>query len=240
MSNADLLSANISKLEQILRSYVNHIRLQTALSEDIREFDILCSALDAIGDAEEGISSYMEMDDPPDSGSRYIVLYGILQILFVEQDAVSAISKIFSLNERQSEEIKEIREIRNYNIGHPVPNLENKPACFISRSEMRLKRFKLMLCWPNKKTEFRAVNVPNLIRRQQHALSTTLRAVIEKLREEEISHRQKFGKYKLSDILHPSLPWLLSKLGTARTPDDKKLALGHLNIMTCSPICPRL
>ena len=48
----------------------------------------LWAALDVIEDTELAIEAYLQSKYPTDIGERYLRLYGLLQVLFVQQDAM--------------------------------------------------------------------------------------------------------------------------------------------------------
>ena len=50
---------------------------------------MLCSCMDTIEDTEEALESFLKLDiDSSDEGRNYLRIYGALQALFVQQDAV--------------------------------------------------------------------------------------------------------------------------------------------------------
>jgi hypothetical protein len=215
------MMGSIGQLEQAIRDRINRPRLNRLLLSDRRQFEALCSALDTIGDVETGLDTYLSMNDPGDIGYRYILIYGLLQMLVVEQNAVIKISRIFSVASELPPEVEDIREIRNYSIGHPVPNRTSKPAGFISRSQMTLKSIKVMICWPDGRTEFRTIDLFDLINLQRCILSEILQLVLDDVNKRELDHRKKFRDEKLAEIFHPSLSWLVSKLGATTAPEHK-------------------
>ena len=78
----------IQDLEDQIRELVNAPRKHRAVSEDSAAYHKLCSCLDVIGDAELAFLAYEEVSDDPRPGSSYILVYGFLQALVLQQDAV--------------------------------------------------------------------------------------------------------------------------------------------------------
>ena len=78
----------ITELEQEIRELINAPRKHRAILEDSAEYHKLCSCLDVIGDTELAFRAHEEMSDDPRPGSSYLLVYGFLQALVLQQDAV--------------------------------------------------------------------------------------------------------------------------------------------------------
>src|SRR5512135_3253506 len=88
----------IHELESEIRDIINSPRKQAALLRNHSTWGMLCSSLDVIGDTECALAAYLagsnleevkRGDYLIESGNLYLTLYGVLQVLFVQQDAVS-------------------------------------------------------------------------------------------------------------------------------------------------------
>ena len=68
------------------------------------------------------MATYLENEYPTDTGERYLRIYGAMQGLFLQQDALSDLIKaIHPAKEiRRHDVLKDIREIRNASGGHPT------------------------------------------------------------------------------------------------------------------------
>jgi hypothetical protein len=44
--------------------------------------------MDIINDAESAMGAYLEHEFPSDTGERYLRIYGVMQALFLQQDAL--------------------------------------------------------------------------------------------------------------------------------------------------------
>ena len=84
----------ISTLEQSVREFLNTTRYQTDLLKDLNNWNQICSSLDTIGDTLLSIEDYVEAEYPDSTGLKYIFTYGILQALFIQQDAVKHLSEV--------------------------------------------------------------------------------------------------------------------------------------------------
>jgi hypothetical protein len=78
---------DISRLVSIIRDFINSRRRLHTLIQVRPDWNRLTSSLDVIGDTEMAFDAYLEhLHDPAESGDLYILLYGVLQALFIQQD----------------------------------------------------------------------------------------------------------------------------------------------------------
>ena len=156
---------NVSDLEQKIRDYINIPRIHKIIARDPIDFSRLCAALDTIGDAEEGLRSYIKMRGTQDVGKKYIVIYGVLQLLYVEQDCVNVLHDIFLNSDAPKvAEIDEFRRTRNHAIGHPAPNQRKKqkfPSSQMGRGDLQIDRFSMLSFKPNGEREHRKIPLKN-------------------------------------------------------------------------------
>jgi hypothetical protein len=114
----------VLELESQIRDFVNAPRRQATIFKDKVAWGMLCSSLDVIGDIEVAVEAYLKdadghqgeaknADQLAEMGNLYITIYGILQVLFVQQDAVKHLAESLGLNYDQDPVLKDIRETRN-------------------------------------------------------------------------------------------------------------------------------
>jgi hypothetical protein len=89
---------SIDELEQQIRDFINNPRKRHALLQDTAAWNMLCSCLDTVGDTELAISSYEQSSNPPAVGDTYLLAYGILQELFIQQDAVENLCQALAID----------------------------------------------------------------------------------------------------------------------------------------------
>src|SRR5205809_356036 len=113
-----------------IRDIVNSARRRHALLQDRQRWLRLASAMDVIGDTQLAIRAYL--DEPiktiRSTGWSYLIVYGILQVLYVQQDAAKTLATCLNLPFELPAEIVNTRDIRNDSIGHPTGR-----GTFISR-----------------------------------------------------------------------------------------------------------
>ena len=206
----------ITELEQEIRELINAPRKHRAILEDSAEYHKLCSCLDVIGDTELAFRAHEEMSDDPRPGSSYLLVYGFLQALVLQQDAVRYLYEALGLPSEPDPELQELREIRNDAVGHPTNRRGGKSFSHISRPLMSKAGFELMTFEPNELAPMsRSVRLKSLLEKQHAQLEEALAALVQALRQEEIEHRQQFRDEKLVALFPPVLSYYFEKVSEA-------------------------
>lgn len=213
-----LFMQSISELEKEIRKRINTPWKQNALLQDTAVWEMICSCLDTIGDTELALDAYLEVEWPEEDGARYIIIYGVLQVLFVQQDAVANMADALDITYERDPLLKEIREVRNDSVGHPTKRGygDGKKFNFISRPTLRKTGFKLMSTYPDDRPPtFEDVKIEDLIRTQRDKLKDFLTEVISKLEKEDMEHKDEFSDHLLQDLFPEMLRYHISKVGEA-------------------------
>ena len=71
-----------------VRDLVNVKRRHRALMKDKAAYNTICAAMDTIGDTAQALGTYDEFEKTTDKGQAYLLAYGTLQTLYLQQDAV--------------------------------------------------------------------------------------------------------------------------------------------------------
>jgi len=180
------------------------------------------AALDTIKDTCLAIENFQKNPNDLFIKNPYLSTYGILQALFIQQDAVNYLKiSLFGNNQKidwsnkKYFELTKIRQVRNETIGHPVKTEQkgrkSKYAndeitfCIIDRSSLSKDGFRYML-WMNSKTESKTIKFSEIIKLQDKYLSAELEAVMKEIQKEEKQHKAKFKDEQLAELLNkPSL-----------------------------------
>ncbi|MFC1781911.1 hypothetical protein ACFLZ8_06595 [Planctomycetota bacterium] len=85
------------KYTQQVRDLINNPRKQFNLLKNPKLWNQLCSSLDVIEDTDLAIKAYQESKSSQNDGQKYLQLYGVLQALFLQQDAVDHLCESLSL-----------------------------------------------------------------------------------------------------------------------------------------------
>lgn len=204
----------IRNVEDSVRDYINTGRNQRKLLEDSEKWNQICSSLDVIGDTIYSIEDYIAGEYPEKSGLRYIYTYGLLQALFIQQDAVKNLADAFNIQYKNSEKLLAIRSLRNSAIGHPTKQNENKVIYYnyISRITLSKWGFTLLRSSGDEKNEFIDVNLLDILNIQLQEINTNYSSIAAILEEADQMHLEKHRGNLLQDIFHPSDSYLFSKV----------------------------
>lgn len=207
--------AEIGELISRIREFINRPRKQNLLLKDGRFWNQLCSSLDVIQDTDVALDDYVGHDFPESLGQKYLAIYGVLQSLFIQQDAVDHLIESLKLKmPNASERLKDVREVRNKSIGHPTKKGGKKGTTyhFISRGTMNKNGFQLMSCVPGRDHEFENVNILPLISRQRSVIEEVLKEVLAMFEEEEMKHKEEFKAEKLANIFQKNIGYSIGKM----------------------------
>jgi len=205
----------ITRLEDEIRDFINAGRNQTELLPKRSTWNQICSSLDVIGDTTLSISDYTSANFPATPGLQYIYTYGLLQALFLQQDAIRHLSEAFELNYTLSERLLKIRELRNSAIGHPTKQNVGKRRYYnyISRITMSKGGFTLMRSsGDDEETHFVNVDLVATVAEQVNEVQAALSLLSSKLKEADRMHKDQFNSSPLSEIFPPSTGYLFEKV----------------------------
>ena len=204
----------ITTLENEIRNFINTPRYKYNLIRDNKRWNQLCSSLDIIGDTTLAIESYYNGKWPSDTGMQYLLIYGLLQAIFIQQDALKHIAEALDINLELDAELRSIRNLRNDSIGHPTKRRagEKQTSHFISRMSLHKDGFTLMSSTINDSTIFRNINLISIIEKQIKSVKFLLSQVVKVLKAREKQHKEKYSHMKLMDIFPQTMSYHFSKV----------------------------
>lgn len=219
---------SIQSLKDSIMKFINSARRQTVLLKTPDAWNMLCSSLDLIGDTQLAIDSYPQFHKLQEEGASYLVVYGILQTLLLQQNATKHIGAALDIKVKLPKDLENIRAIRNSAAGHPTHQKENglSKSCFITRMSISPTSFQLMTVYSGDKDyEFHQVSIPSLIETQKKYLSDVLALVVVELERQEMEHLKTHKANKLADTFPHTISYHFSKLFEA-TYKDSSFFLG--------------
>ena len=230
------LATRISQLTESVRHHINTHRYQIALLEDSDKWNQICSSLDVIDDSVLAIGSYQIAEYPNSGGLRYIYTYGVLQALFLLQDAVSHLSEAFGFSYQASEVLLDIRNMRNAAIGHPTKQnyKGQKYYNYISRITMSKSGFEFLRHSRPHQFDVVRVNLDKAIFDQLNELIESLQKTVSKLEEIDIMHKDKFQGSPLESIFHSAMGYFFEKIAQgiySKSLADKDFGHGNLRML---------
>jgi hypothetical protein len=113
------------------------------------DFERYCIAKDTIQDTAEALLAHRYQGFIDDMYRRYIEYYGVLQAVYMQQDAIEALFNLFMTPERIDYAVLQnwqtLRDLRNNTVGHPVGRLKR-----LNRSGIAYNHVNYLWC-PNTK-----------------------------------------------------------------------------------------
>lgn len=226
----------ISKLELVVREHINTHRYQKNLLKDSHTWNQICSSLDVIGDTCLAIESYCHGAFPEDIGLRYVYTYGILQALFIQQDAIRNLTEAFQLTYDAPRALQKIRELRNASIGHPTKQggIGNRFYNYISRHTLSRAGFELLRSSGNGNYFSEQVRILEITEQQLMEIVFGYQTIAEKLTEFDIMHKEAHRGNPLCDCFHAGIDYQFEKIAQgifAHSDDDIDFGLTNLRIL---------
>ena len=234
--NINAQVAAINELTESVRDHINTHRYQSVLLDNSKTWNQICSSLDVIGDSLYAVESYVEEEYPEDVGLKYIYTYGILQALFLMQDALRHLSEAFDISFELTDTLKEIRDFRNASIGHPTKQDQKGQRYYnyISRISMSKMGFDLMRSSGDREHSFVQVNIAQACSDQLDGGIEAYRKITEKLEEIDRMHKEKFKDSSLSDVFHSAMGYFFEKIAQgihAHSYGDREFGHRHVGLV---------
>ncbi len=211
---------------------------------DTPNWNQLASAFDTIDDTDMAIETYTSLpDEREDKGLLYLVIYGVLQAIYVQQDAVEALVRGFwpqrspQYKIEHEPEAASIRSIRNKTVGHPTKDGDVKSrmkpgvqtSYHIIQNTMSTSGFQVMTTHADASWTFESVNLRDLIDKNARMLERVLEKLKQELEDIEMDHREQFRGTKLANLFPHTLDYyleLIVKGARNPVPGHSHLAVG--------------
>jgi len=160
-----------------IRNVINHCcYVRNCLQEKSSVWNQVCACLDVIEDSMLAAEDYLEKEELSACTQGYIYIYGVLQALFIQQDAlnhiVTAINSTFKSDVEKvtdNNRIREIRELRNDVVGHPTKrNKKGEPERYLmlNRHTISKQGFEILFFQKDKSMDPREIKLEQAIKDQ--------------------------------------------------------------------------
>ena len=197
------LEASISKV----RDLINAARRHDSLLQQANDFRLVCSAMDMIDDTIMALTSYIDHDQQ-DQGQAYLEIFGVLQAMAVQQDAVRKLHRVVTGTcpdlEATYPDVKEIRDIRVRVVGHPVGGKKDS-SHFLTRYTVSKKGFEFWAYDQSGGRTVAEVDLIDLVARNSASLHAALSETVASMEDEDKAHKTAFAGEKLAAIFHNSV-----------------------------------
>jgi len=200
-----------------IRELINKPILNSLLSQDHKKWNLMCGSLDAIESTQLAIDSYncLKKDNIKDIG-QHLIIYGLFQTLYVQQDSVSNLCDSIDIDllkigdiKIQHPELYEIRQLRNKGIGHPSREgkTNNTHNILIDNDYIELFSYT-----ETGEFSFAKYKISDCIEKQKQSLYGILQKVIKKMRSIEKEHKDKYKQNKLRDCFPVDPQYCIGKI----------------------------
>lgn len=172
-------------LDSPLRHFLTEFPRQTVLLRDPATWYQIVACLDVIGDAEVALDAFVSVSERPSRGEWYLAIYGVLQALVLQQDAVSHLACALKLSYQPDPQLLPIRELRNDAAGHPTRRGGAPGRSFSALARITLSREGFTLLTTSRdpyKNDFRKVELLPPIAIQREIIAKTLANFLAALR----------------------------------------------------------
>jgi hypothetical protein len=184
-----------------IRDYTQDPRHQQRLIAAGFTWYQMCVAIDIIDDVESAFDAYVANEFPTETGERYLRIYGAMQGLSLQQDAVRDLVKAINPTKKieLNDVLKDIREARHASVGHPT---QLKRGGMLSthgivQNSIRKDGFELLSYPSVTDAVLQYVPVRGYIEKQRIETKRTLAEVVTELRDNEESYRAQFRDVRL-------------------------------------------
>lgn len=207
-----------TELTKEIRDILNHPWKREMLFQDRVKWNKIWASLDTFDDTQEAINHYLNLDNFGPYNGGYLYIYGVLQAINLQQDALNnLLNALFDKTidwETEYPELYKIREHRNDSIGHPTKRGNDKSFHMIGRYSISNGGFTLASYFPKTgdKSKFQEINILECIESQSKLLKIILSETMDKLTNEFEEHKRKFKGDRIRSKIPNTYDYHISKL----------------------------
>jgi hypothetical protein len=173
---------------QALETWIRHGRTERQLQRDLGRWNQIRSSLNALRQTHIAIETFNRANGNLSHGERILAIYGLLQALVVQQDALCHLAEALGarpLRLNRHRRLEEIRNIRNWTVGHPtkIDRYDVASHHAITRTKLGRGGFALYSAFDDGRTQYTYVPLPQLARLQRRVISQLLRDLLAQVSE---------------------------------------------------------
>ena len=146
MTNETIQELSLSVRDIVYDPRMEHIFMDSSA----RRYRIAC-CMETVEDAQVAVEAYRQLESSRewvDKGNLYLVVYGVLQAMYIQQDALMNLAKALDFPYRidRYPGLKKVREVRNKIVGHPTDYGRGRTESWyaINRRSLSLDSFKVL------------------------------------------------------------------------------------------------
>jgi hypothetical protein len=175
----------VEMLDEIEKLDPDHKFLQ-----NLRNRNIIVSAAHHIRKTASIFDAFLEADRPESPGGGWLRVFGVLQALIVQQDAIRHLLDVLDISVEPEREWEPIRELRRGAVGHPVERNDRIRSHLTTTDDFSFRSLVLHTDYSDGRPETRTfVDLSILIQDQIAMTGRALDIVLEKIRRTQDDFR---------------------------------------------------
>ena len=190
-----------------IRDFVTQRRVQDKLLENRSLYLQLCSCMDTVSDTQQAIDFYRaKINDRADNtGELYLQMYGLLQSIFVQQDASIDMANSLSIADdiKSYPVLTKIRNIRSRSVGHPTNYRNGQSFNTIVQHSLSKKSFEIFSYDSNGTHAASVVQILDILKDQETYIGEILAKIFSEVNKKDSKHKLKFKDMKISEFFEP-------------------------------------
>jgi hypothetical protein len=197
---------------------------------DKEKRNMFYGATDALLDASDAAASYDKYISTKAEHTNLLACYGFLQALYVQQDAVTVLSRVFDLKWHPKDDVRlnEIRNARNRLTGHPAlagEKSERSSSAIIPYGDITKKGFRGHVYYENE-SENMYVEVASFQKDNEERLALQMLLVEKAMDEQERKFRNAQAAHPFSLKFENGFDYLLQRLHCDLGNEDRAIQAG--------------
>lgn len=230
--------SKFKKLTEQLREFICQDRIRREIeATGGNHWENLCTAMDVLEDTQEALDAFLADSEREDAGEMYLATYGVLEALYLQQDAIQSIGTALNLPQSRNSDLMRIRGYRNDLAGHPIRNDGDQSTNGIVRSNSTSKKVEYHKRPRRGGLTVISVDLVKEVGEQNRIIGGLVAGIMGSLNDKEMKHKEKFISEPLQSLFPSWLGYEVSKLyqaASSRRSPHWELAETHLNgILEC-------
>lgn len=202
-ANASKNKGSIQDKVRIIRDFVTQRRVQDKLLENRPLYLQLCSCMDTVSDTQQAIDFYKaKIDDKATgTGELYLQMYGLLQSIFVQQDASIDMANSLGIADdiKNYTVLTKIRNIRSRSVGHPTNYRNGQSFNTIVQHSLNKKSFEIFSYDSSGTHSASVIQILDILKNQETYIGEILTKIFNEINKKDSEHKLKFKNMKISE-----------------------------------------
>jgi len=195
-----MIDKSLNKIHEL----IEEPRLKYQLTRNNINWNQLCSSLDVLRDSQRALVYYKKSNFPEDRGGQYFYICGLLQNIFLQQNAAQHMCLSFNINIDLKEDypiLHYIKEIRNDTIGHPTNRQIKKIKSFHYVHNYSKKSFSYQTVYQDGRLVDKTVDITDVLSNQEKFINEIINNSANELKDRMIKHKKQFRDTKIVALL---------------------------------------